>query len=108
MASKCGTVQLHISQRKHQKLVEKLCSTLLYLHTCIRGASRLKFDMDQKKMIIAGVYLSLNEVFLINSETKMTVLYEAAGKNTCSSLLRDTLERMSLITDRIRSANNSR
>ena len=108
MASKFGTVQLHISQRKHQKLVENLCSTLLYLHACIRRASRLKFDMDQKKLIIAGVYLSLNEVFLINSETKMTVLYEATEKNIGSSLLRYTLERMTLITDRIRSAKNSR
>ena len=110
MGNNCTTTQLILSKQKNQKLSEKLCNTILRVNTKIKGNSGPRYDIRQKKLITAAIYMSLQEIFSINSETKMIVLYEDTTSNHTmrNSFLQDFIEKLCLLADRFKSALNSR
>ena len=108
IANDNGDVTAHICLQKNQVLLEKLCNSLLHLHRMMRGSTGTKYDIRQKKILSTGIYMSLQELLILSSEARMIVMYEETKNIMRSSLLQDTVDKLSLIAERFKAAHNSR
>ena len=95
--------------QKNQKLIEKLCHTLLSVHAKTYISACKKYDASQKRLINSSINLALLEMFSVNTEVKMIYMQEMS-QNKChqQSHLLDILEKLDIIADRFKSALNSR
>ena len=104
-----GILQIKTFRQKNQKLTEKLCFILLRTYTNINSSAFKKYDATQKKLIRSSINLVLLEMLSVNSEVKMIYLQEESNNNLVTrSHIKDILENLELITDRFKSALNSR
>ena len=73
-----------------------------------RGSTGTKYDIRQKKILSTGIYMSLQELLILSSEARMILMYEETKNIMRSSLLEDTVDKLSLIAERFKAAHNSR